>query len=113
MRTLSLLCALSLSAVSFTHQTPRPDPMGAHCLMPRPKLLAQEGNPGHHEPPPGWTCANGAHAEHACSCHRECVQSDGEDEQGNQTHETIVKEDPKCLAYCFKDHCTCGTSNCE
>ncbi len=112
MRTIILAFAL----LGVATQTIKPPTMGAHCNMPRPVLLmAQEGNPGHHEPPPGWNCANTAAtpADHKCACHRECKDSTTENEDGSQSTSTTVVEDPKCRAYCFKDHCSCGVHNCE
>lgn len=72
--------------------------------------MPPEGNPGHQEPAPGAFCAhNDPNPAHACSCQRECVPS--EDADGKQTIE--VKEDAKCRAFCFKDHCHCPAKNCE
>lgn len=89
----------------------------AHCLLPRPMLMAQEGNPGHREPPPGWTCSQDKNtpADHACSCHRECKDVDNTDELGEPTQgqHTELKEDVKCRSFCYKDHCQCPVHNCE
>lgn len=116
MKTILLVLALGIVAISRPEGLhSAPTAMGAHCLMPRPMLMAQEGNPGHKQPPPGWHCAagKGDDKDKPCACHRECVVDDGEDEQGNQTHTTRLKEDPKCDAWCFADHCACGVHNCE
>lgn len=91
-----------------------PSSMGAHCQMPMAR--AQEGNPGHHEPPPGWHCAHGKgnDKDAPCTCHRECVDHPGSEEDGIVTPpSTTVKEDPKCSAYCYQDHCSCGVNNCD
>lgn len=107
-----ILFALALAVIAFGKPEGLPTTtMGPHCLMPRPKLLAQEGNPGHKEPPPGWTCAPSG--EHACSCHRECVDTTSENEDGTQTKGTTVKEDARCRVYCFMDHCRCEIKNCD
>lgn len=91
--------------------------MGAHCLMPRPQVMAQEGNPGHREPPPGWTCSQEQNtpADHKCSCHRECKDAQNTDENGQATEgqHTEVREDAKCRSFCYKDHCMCPVHNCE
>ena len=88
-------------------------PMGAHCnlLMAATALpqLPEPGNPGHREPPPGEACQHGGDPAHNCACHRECVPD--EDEDGHQT--VRVQEDPKCRAFCFKDHCHCPVRGCD
>lgn len=115
MKTFSIIC--SSLAIVMNAAMMKPDIITAtHCLMPRPKLMAQEGNPGHHEPPPGWHCAHGAgdDKKEPCTCHRECVDVNGEDKDGNQLPtRTEVKEDAKCSSFCFKDHCRCGVKNCD
>jgi hypothetical protein len=111
-KTLLLVLALGVVALGRPEGLPSaPSPMGAHCLMPRPTLMAQEGNPGHKEPPPGWTCA--PQGEHACACHRECVDTTSEDEDGTQTKGTVVKEDSRCRVYCFMSSCRCPVHNCD
>jgi hypothetical protein len=121
MKVLSLLVSLMVfmpTAVKVDVTKP------THCLMMRPKLLdadgrssplmAQEGNPGHHEPPPGWHCAHGEgdDKDAPCACHRKCVDVPP-DEDNNIPEHTEVVEDAKCNSYCFKDHCRCGVENCD
>lgn len=111
MKPIAFVLALGLLAVQAPAVQLKPDAMGPHCLMPRPTLLAQEGNPGHKEPPPGWTCASSG--EHACACHRACQDTTTENEDGSQSTSTTVVEDPRCRVYCFKDHCRCPVHNCD
>jgi hypothetical protein len=110
----ALLFVISLLPVSAVN---RAEPIGSHCLLPRPMVMAQEGNPGHHEPPPGWTCSQGPNvpADHACTCHRECKDEQNTDENGQATdgQHTEIKEDAKCRSFCYKDHCQCPVHNCE
>lgn len=87
------------------------------CLLHEPSVIAQEGNPGHKEPPPDWSCAQekGTPADHACTCHRECKDEQNIDENGEATEgtHTRVVEDAKCKSYCFQKHCTCPIHNCD
>lgn len=127
MKFLAILLSILLTTLTMSRATGHPaivspvdivlpKGMSPTCLMPRPQLMAQQGNPGHHEPPPGWHCAHGAgdDKKEPCTCHRECIDVNGEDENGTQlpTH-TEVKEDAKCSSFCYKDHCQCGVHNCD
>ena len=120
MKLFSIILAMVLTMLATSTATRRdsivkPTKMDPHCDMLRPKLLAQEGNPGHHEPPPGWNCSREAKDDHKCACHRECKDfPGGEDEDGNKfPPSTQVQEDANCKVYCFKNHCRCPVANCE
>jgi hypothetical protein len=112
------LSVIGVGVIRPAIQPPTTVAMGAHCLMPRPSTVtAQEGNPGHKEPPPGWTCSQSKDTpkDHQCSCHRECKDREGLDEfgEGNGRKETYLAEDVKCRSFCFKDHCNCPVHNCD
>lgn len=87
-----------------------------HCLLPT-AVMAQEGNPGHQAPPPGWSCSQGKDtpADHACSCHRECKDSEELGEDGIPTGKKVtnVVEDTKCKVFCFAKSCQCPVHNCD
>lgn len=71
------------------------------CLMAQHQqtAMAQQGNPEHKEPPPGWYCSRDAQdAAKACACHRIDASPDCEG---------IPHEDAACKVYCFKQHCHC------
>lgn len=114
--TLTMSRAVSHPAIVSPVSKVLPKGMPANCLMLKPKLMAQQhGNPGHHEPPPGWHCAHGKgdDAKDACTCHRECVDEEVPDANGGSHTQTRVKEDPKCDSFCYQDHCACGLHNCD
>lgn len=96
-------------------------PIGALCAHAQ-HLVAQEGNPGHVEPPAGWTCTPSgwrkdgkATNEKPCACHRECKEyPGGEDENGNSYPPSVgVQEDPQCSVYCFQKSCACELHHCD
>lgn len=118
MKLFSIILAIVLTLLATsTAVKPRMLP-ATNRINPIGILMAQEdGNPGHHEPPPGWHCENRANtpADHKCNCQRKCVDyPGGEDEDGNKfPPSTQVQEDVKCKVYCFKEHCRCPVHNCE
>lgn len=77
---------------------------GAELAQQTPSM-PPEGNPGHEKPPDGAYCDRSKAAAHACKCHAKCIV----DDKGNLTE---IREDPKCRAHCFKDHCRCP-ADCE
>jgi len=60
--------------------------------------VAQQGNPDHREPPPGWFCSHSGTGDHKCACKRM-----GDPATSCET----VTEEAACKSYCFKDHCKC------
>lgn len=79
--------------------------VGAEMAQQQPPSMPPEGNPNHEKPAPDAFCSRSKKEQHACKCHATCVR----DEQGNVTG---IQEDPKCRAWCFKDHCRCP-ADCE
>jgi hypothetical protein len=79
----------------------------AQMAQQRPPAMPPEGNPGHKEPDKGAFCSRSAKTEHNCKCHAKCVVEDE-----NEPNVITRVEDPKCRAYCFKDHCHCP-AECE
>ena len=84
-------------------------------------LLAQQqdepwtpapGNPGHREPPAGWSCNQNKDEidpSHLCTCHRTCQE--GENTDPSEDGPPII-EDPQCTVYCHMKHCFCPLHNC-
>ena len=111
----SVMVSMTLPMSGVTPHTE----IGPYCLIARPPIhmMAQEGNPGHTEPPEGWHCAQGPKVDkdHTCTCHRACKDSEKLDENGEGTgeKETRVVEDVKCKSFCFQNHCTCPLHDCD
>lgn len=96
------LLALALVGSLVAHAEPQ------HCLLTARTVAAAalQATP-HVEPPKGWQCGNRktTDKDHQCACHRTC-------EWNPETRQVEEREDPGCLSYCFRDHCTC-LSECD
>ncbi len=110
-------CLLAAVLIAASNSAPlRITPLlGPHCVLAiaiAAQQLPPEGNPGHVEPAPGQNCSRTTQADHACACHRKCVE--GTNQEGEADPKVIVvQEDPKCRVYCYKSHCACPIENCE
>lgn len=108
--------ALTLAVVVAILPTSKTSDIPTHCLLPTP-VMAQDGNPGHKAPPPGWSCSQGdkVPADHACSCHRECKDDEELGEDGIPTGKKVTRiaEDAKCKVFCFAKSCMCPVHNCD
>lgn len=98
------VCALACLGL---HGAPAPHLLCVGALHAQGGGFSPEpGNPGHVEPPPGWTCATDGQGEHACDCHKEC--------QTTEDGKVYVQEDyARCKVSCFKDACRCEVHKCE
>lgn len=79
--------------------------VGAEMAQQVPSM-PPEGNPDHAEPAKGAYCSRSKHEAHSCKCHAKCVPDE------NDPNAIVRLEDPKCRAWCFKDHCRCP-AECE
>jgi hypothetical protein len=72
----------------------------------QPPPMPPPGNPGHVTPHKDAFCDQSIRSAHACKCHAKCV------EDNDAPGKIRIEEDPKCRAWCFKDHCRCPV-DCE
>jgi hypothetical protein len=79
--------------------------VGAELAQQQVPPMPPPGNPDHQAPEKRAFCSRSKDAAHTCKCHAKCIV----DDKGNVTG---VEEDPKCRAWCFRDHCRCP-ADCE